>query len=290
MLPLLSLAGDGAEHRMRDAVATLADHFNLSDAEKKELLPSGNVVFENRVYWARTYLKKAALVQNPKWGFFQITNRGKKCLSEHPTKIHVAYLKQFPEFLEYYTGKKAEDDDGEETQEVTSETPEELVATGYQKLRKQLEADLLARVKACPPEFFERLVVRLLTAMGYGGSLADAGKAIGKSGDGGVDGVIKEDKLGLDWLFIQAKRWDNTTVGRPDVQGFVGALYGRKAKKGVFITTSAFSKKAKEYAESLDSRVILIDGAKLAKLMFDYNIGAVVEQQLPCKTDRLRLF
>jgi len=277
MLPLLTLAGNGAEHRMREAVPALADQFKLTDAEKKELLPSGNGVFENRVYWARTYLKKATLLQNPKWGFFQITDRGKKCLLESPAKIDVAYLKKFPEFLEYYTGAKPEEGSGEEPPEVTSETPEELVAKGYQKLRKQLEAELLAKVKACPPDFFERLVVRLLTAMGYGGSLADAGKAIGKSGDGGVDGVIKEDRLGLDLLFIQAKRWDNATVGRPDVQGFVGALYGRKARRGVFITTSTFSKEAKAYADGLDSRVILIDGAKLSELMFDYNIGPVVE-------------
>jgi restriction system protein len=151
--------------------------------------------------------------------------------------------------------------------------PEELLASGYLKLRKQLEFDLLARVKSCPPEFFERLVVRLLTTMGYGGSLADAGKAIGRSGDGGIDGVIKEDKLGLDLLFIQAKRWDNSTVGRPEIQKFVGALYGRKAKKGIFITTSTYSKDAKDYVEGLDSRVILIDGAQLAELMFDYGIG-----------------
>lgn len=277
MLPLLHLLGDGTEHRMRDAVATLSDQFGLTEAEKKEQLPSGNLVFENRVYWARAYLKKAALVLSPKWGFIQITDRGKKCLSESPHRIDVPYLKQFPEFLEYYTGKRVDDENATESQDTTTETPEELVATGYQKLRRQIETELLSRVKLSPPEFFERLVVRLLTAMGYGGSIADAGKAIGKTGDGGVDGVIKEDRLGLSLLFIQAKRWDTTSVGRPEVQGFVGALYGKKAKKGVFITTSTFTKDARDYAEGLDSRVILIDGAKLAEFMFDFNIGAVVE-------------
>lgn len=277
MLPLLRLLGDNGEHRMRDVVAALANQFGLTEEEKKELLPSGNLVFENRVYWARMYLKKASLIVSPKWGFIQITDRGRACLAESPQKIDVSYLKRFPEFLEYYTGKKPEDGEASEAEETATETPEELVASGYQKLRGQLQAELLSRVKSSPPEFFEKLVVRLLTAMGYGGSVADAGKAIGGTGDGGVDGVIKEDKLGLELLFIQAKRWDTATVGRPDVQAFVGALYGKKAKKGVFITTSTFSKDAKSYAEGLDSRVILIDGAKLAELMFDYNIGAVVE-------------
>jgi restriction system protein len=154
-----------------------------------------------------------------------------------------------------------------------SETPEEILASGYLKLRKQLESDLLARVKLCPPDFFERLVVRLLTTMGYGGSLADAGRALGRSGDGGIDGVIKEDKLGLDALYVQAKRWDSTMVGRPEIQKFVGALHGKRARKGIFLTTSAFSKDAKDYADGLETKVILIDGSQLAELMFDYGVG-----------------
>jgi restriction system protein len=157
--------------------------------------------------------------------------------------------------------------------ENSVETPEELLTSGYVKLKKQVEAELLSRVKGCAPDFFERLVVKLLTTMGYGGSLADAGRAIGRSGDGGIDGVIKEDKLGLDLLFIQAKRWDNTTVGRPEIQKFVGALYGKKAKKGIFITTSTFSKDAREYADALESKVILIDGVQLSELMFEYGVG-----------------
>jgi restriction system protein len=274
MLPLLSCAADGKEHQVREAINNLADQFQLTDGERKELLPSGNAVFDNRVYWARTYLKKAGLLQNPRWGYLQITDRGRTALAKKLERIDVKFLKQFPEFLEYYSGKKpAGEEQNQEPQETVNETPDELLATGYLKLRKQLEADLLARVKSCPPDFFERLVVRLLTTMGYGGSLADAGKAIGRSGDGGIDGVIKEDKLGLDLLFIQAKRWDNNTVGRPEIQKFVGALYGRKAKKGIFITTSTFSKDARDYADGLDSRVILIDGAQLAELMFDYGIG-----------------
>lgn len=158
-----------------------------------------------------------------------------------------------------------------------NETPEELLATGYLKLRKQLEFELLSRVKAATPEFFERLVVRLLIAMGYGGSLADAGRAIGKSGDGGVDGVIKEDRLGLDILYVQAKRWDSASVGRPEIQKFVGALHGKRARRGVFITTSSFTKEARDYAEGLETKVILIDGGMLTELMFDFGTGVSTE-------------
>ena len=206
MLPLLKLTSDGKEHQIREAVNTLADQFKLTEAERKETLPSGGGIFDNRVGWARTYLKKAGLLSYPKRMHFQITERGQAVLGKRPTKIDVQFLRQFPEFVEFQAPKREDDEPiPVDAHEESSETPEELLASGYLKLRKQLESDLLARVKACSPDFFERLVVRLLTAMGYGGSLADAGKAIGKSGDGGIDGVIKEDKLGLDLLFIQAK-------------------------------------------------------------------------------------
>jgi restriction system protein len=273
MLPLLKFASDGKEHQIREAVNSLADQFKLTETERRDTLPSGGGIFDNRVGWARTYLKKAGLFTYPKRTHFQITQRGQEALSKRPTKVDVKFLRQFPEFVEFQAPKR--EDDGPilpGVHEESNETPEELLASGYLKLRKQLESDLLARVKACSPDFFEKLVVRLLTAMGYGGSLADAGKAIGRSGDGGIDGVIKEDKLGLDLLFIQAKKWDNT-VGRPEIQKFVGALYGRKAKKGIFITTATYSKEARHYADGLDSRVILIDGTQLAELMFDQGIG-----------------
>jgi restriction system protein len=277
MLPLLKVAGDGKEHHIRDVINNLAAQFGLTEEDRKELLPSEvDRIFDNRIGWARTYLKKAGLIDYPKRGFFQITERGKKILGEAPSKINIAFLKQFPEFLEFYTAKKSTGDASgadSEGQEVLIGTPEETLAIGYLKLRKQIESDLLANVKACAPDFFERLVVKLLTTMGYGGSLSDAGRAIGKSGDCGIDGVIKEDKLGLDLLYIQAKRWDDTTVGSPEIQKFVGALYGKKAKKGIFITTSTFSKAAVEYATGLDSKIILIDGAQLAEFMFDYGVG-----------------
>lgn len=276
MLPLLKIAADGKDHHIREAIDTLAQQFQLTEDDLRELLPSGVYrVFDNRVGWARTYLKKAGLIEYPKRGFFRTTERGLQVISQNIPGIDVAFLKRYPEFVEFHTTKKTISSSGAEefdASEVT-QTPEEALAAGYLKLRKQIESDLLARVKECTPDFFERLVVKLLTTMGYGGSLADAGRAIGKTGDGGVDGVIKEDRLGLDLLYIQAKRWDDTTVGSPEIHKFVGALYGKKAKKGIFITTSTFSKAARDYAEGLESKVILIDGPQLAEFMFDYGVG-----------------
>jgi restriction system protein len=280
MLPLLKLAGDGNVHSKRDAGNELAGQCSVSDAERKELLPSGKQgIFDNRVGWARTYLRKALLIDYVEHGQFRITERGMKVLAESPQRIDVAYLSRFPEFVEFQ--KPARPASGEGVEPVVSaaetESPDDLMATGYLKRRRQIEQDVLAKVKSCSSEFFERLVVKLLTAMGYGGSLADAGKAIGKSGDGGIDGVIKEDKLGLEQIYIQAKRWDSASVGRPEIQKFVGALHGKRARKGVFLTTSSFTKEADEYAKGLETKVILIDGLQLAELMFDYDVGISTE-------------
>ena len=274
MLPLLQYARDGKEHSLRDAITYLADVFNLSDDERKELLSSGQqAVFDNRVGWARTYLKKAGLFISPKRGFFQITDRGKEILSQNPSEINLKFLNQFPEFIEFKTTKKDNDKSEPEIIETSETTPQESIEFGYQKIRKELELELLNRVKSCSPDFFERLVVDLLVKMGYGGSRRDAGRAIGKSGDGGIDGIIKEDKLGLDIVYVQAKRWDNTVVGRPEIQKFVGALHGQRARKGVFITTSRFSQEAREYVSIIDSKIVLIDGEELAQLMIDNHVG-----------------
>lgn len=280
MLPLLEFAADGEEHHIREATQALAGRFHVSEEERKELLPSGiQYIFDNRVGWARTYLKKADLIKYTKRGYFQITDRGRDVLSKRPSRIDIAFLRQYPEFIEFQRPRKgaegnvAVEDANRTSNGDTSLTPEDALADGYSNLRKQVEADVLDKVKASSPEFFERLVVRLLTSIGYGGSLADAGKAIGRSGDGGIDGVIKEDKLGLDFIYIQAKRWGNTTVGRPEIQKFVGALAGQKARRGVFITTSTFSQDALDYAKSLESKVVLIDGQQLAELMFEYGVG-----------------
>lgn len=286
MLPLLQLASDGVDHKFRDAVEQLADRFELTDVDRAEMLPSGTAfLFSNRIGWARTYLKQAGLLESPKRGFFKITPRGLTVLAEKPGRVDTRFLSQFQEFQEFRTRRR---DDGQLTS-VTSntsadsielkagelsppQTPEDLLASAYERLRNNLEVELLDQVKAMSPAFFERLVVDLLIAMGYGGSRQDAGRAVGKSGDGGIDGIIKEDKLGLDVIYIQAKRWDGV-VGRPEIQKFAGALQGQRAGKGVFITTSSYSRDAVEYAGVINSRIILIDGGQLTGLMIDHNVS-----------------
>jgi restriction system protein len=273
MLPLLKFSRDQKEHSLREAIETLAMEFSLSDDEKKALLPSGQQsIFDNRVGWARTYMKKAGLLETTKRGFFEITKRGLDTLKENPRDINVRYLKRYEEFLEFQA-KKNISDVNSESETIENKTPEESIEAEYAQLRENLAAELLNKVKECSPDFFERLVVDLLVRMGYGGSRIDAGKAVGKSGDGGIDGIIKEDRLGLDAVYIQAKRWDNAVVGKPEVQKFVGALQGQRARKGVFITTSTFTSGARDYVTNIDCKVVLLDGNELASLMIDNNIG-----------------
>ncbi len=277
MLPLLKYASDGEEHSLREAIEGLADEFNLSQEERKELLPSGQqAIFDNRVGWARTHLKKAGLLTDPKRGFFQITERGLETLQKPLQEINMNFLMQFPEFIKFRNSRRETENIESDKGELLDKTPQEDIEFGYQKIRKDLEIELLNRVKNCSADFFERLVVDLLVRMGYGGSRRDAGRAIGKSGDGGIDGIIKEDKLGLDIVYIQAKKWNNTVVGRPEIQKFVGALHGQRARKGVFITTSTFSQEAQEYVSIIDSKIVLIDGQQLAQLMIDNNLGVSI--------------
>jgi restriction system protein len=279
MLPILRLAGDGQEHRFRDAVETLATQFAITDEERAELLPSGTApLFDNRVGWSRTYLKQAGLLHSAKRGVFQITERGRQLLGKHPKEINVELLDQYEEFRHFRSRRRDKSDTSDTTaisQEpasISDQTPEEAMASAYYKFRKTLEAEVLDQVKAASPAFFERLVIDLLVSMGYGGSRLDAGRAIGRSGDGGIDGIIKEDRLGLDVIYVQAKRWDGT-VGRPEIQKFAGALQGQRASKGVFITSSNFSREADDYANVINSKLILIDGQQLARLMVDHNVG-----------------
>lgn len=274
MLPLLKHVADGQEHSFRSVVEALAAEFKLKDSERRELLPSGGqFVFDNRVGWARTYMKKAGLLSAPKRGTVQITDRGLKVLARDPKRIDNKLLREFPEFLEFQGSKSAEAKQEPETAGNEALDPQETIEAGYHKIHKQLSAELLTRIKASSPEFFEKLVLELLLKMGYGGSRRDAGQRIGKSGDGGVDGVIKEDKLGLDEVYIQAKRWDGGQVGSKEIQAFVGALHGRRARKGVFITTSDFSKPAREYARDIQDKVILINGQDLAELLIEHSVG-----------------
>jgi restriction system protein len=237
------------------------------------MLPSGvQGLFENRVNWARTYMKKAALVEATKRGIHRITKRGLEVLKKKPERINGAFLANFQEFKDFKALRHNKEEEETPELDLNNKTPEETLEGAYQKLRGDLAAELLQRLKTCSPTFFERLVVEVIVKMGYGGTRKDAGRAIGKSGDGGIDGIIKEDKLGLDAIYIQAKRWDNT-VGRPEIQKFVGALTGQRAKKGLFITTATFSADAEDYVSRIDAKVVLIDGETLAQLMIDHNVG-----------------
>lgn len=286
MLPLLKLLEDGQEHSLGEAIETLASNFQLTDEERKELLPSGKQArFDNRVGWARTYLKKAGLLESTGRGKFCITNKGIEVLAANPGKITKKFLEQFPEFLEFKTSLPLVPQEESTESEILTQTPQELLELGYQSLQKQLALDLLTLVKKCSPSFFERIVVDLLIAMGYGGSREDAGHAVGQTGDGGIDGIIKEDRLGLDIIYIQAKRWEST-VGRPIVQAFAGSLEGMKAKRGVLITSSKFSKEAHEYIRLIEKRIVLIDGEQLAQLLLEYNVGvSEAEQYIVKKID-----
>ena len=277
MLPLLRLAGDRKEHSLREAIDSLADEFSLTADERKQLLASGQQeVFTNRVGWARTYMKKAGLLESTRRGHFQITDRGLQVLAAKPQRIDVQFLDQFAEFKEFRALRHTRTQNGAAALPVTDAeqetTPEEALESAYGRLRDNLVAEVLQQVKSASPSLFEKLVVELLLKMGYGGSRQDAGRAIGSSGDEGIDGIIKEDRLGLDIIYIQAKRWENT-VGRPEVQKFAGALQGQRAKKGIMITTSSFSSEAHAYVGKIDNKIVLIDGAQLAEFMIDHNLG-----------------
>ena len=274
MLPFLKFIADGRDHTLREIINSLADAFNLNEDERRELLPSGKQpIFDNRVGWATTYLKKAGLVETPKRTLYRITDRGKDVLNKHPERINIKFLEQFHEFLEFRKRKAKPIGGDTPPQENGDINPEELFESAYKDLQETLVAEILDTIKNCSPEFFERLVIDVLIKMGYGGSRREAGAALGRSGDEGIDGIIKEDKLGLDIIYIQAKRWDKTTVGRPEIQRFAGALLGQAAKKGIFITTTRFSREAEDYVTGLDAKIILIDGERLAELMVEYNVG-----------------
>lgn len=287
MLPLLQLLADKRECIFKDVVTILGKQFRLTDQQLSELLPSGqSLLFANRVGWARTYLKKAGLLDAPKRGMLSITERGLEVLKKKPKKVDNNLLKQFPEFLEFQniTKKDVETSGHSDSTQAEKQTPEETIDLAYQNIRQSLAQELIDTVRSLSPTFFERLVVELLVKMGYGGSIIDAGRAIGKTGDEGIDGTIKEDKLGLDIIYIQAKRWQaGNVVGRPELHKFVGALAGQGAKKGIFITTSSFSKDALNYAPKNETKIVLIDGVQLAQLMIDYNLGVSVQRAYEIK-------
>jgi restriction system protein len=276
MLPLLQLAGDGKEHSIHEAVEKLADQFGLTEEELSKLLSSGQQpIFYNRVGWARTYMKKAGLLQDPRRGYFRITERGREVLDKNPDRIDMKYLQRFPEYVEFRETARDIAEAPKTIEEETEDlTPEEALETAYLKIREGLTDEILTAVQNSSPGFFEKLVVELLVNMGYGGSRRDAARAVGRSGDEGIDGIIDEDRLGLDNIYIQAKKWkEDNPVSRPEIQKFVGALQGQRAKKGIFITTSRFTDEARAYASKIETKVVLIDGKRLAHLMIDYNVG-----------------
>jgi len=273
MLPMLKLSGDSKERSLAESRDALAEVLGITDEERKELLPSGTQpIFNNRVAWACIYLYKAGLLERPKRGWYKITDRGLDVLKESPPKVDVKFLNQFPEFVKFMETKKDEEGSRATGVEPPATNPEEALESSYQELQQTLASDIMQAIKDCSPQFFERLVIDVLVKLGYGGSRKEAGQAVGRTGDEGIDGIIKEDKLGLDIIYMQAKRWENT-VGRPEIQKFAGALQGQRARKGVFITTSNFSKEALDYVKNIDSKIILIDGQRLAELMIEHNVG-----------------
>jgi restriction system protein len=283
MRPLLEhLASHGGAPTNRETIIELSKYFNLTNQELLELLPSGQqTVFVNRIAWAKAHLKKANLLESPSRGCYKITKRGLEAISQAAIKINLKYLKQFQEYS-YGSSSNKGSILNEETKGEESLTPSEQIEIGYQRIREELEYELLSKIKESSPVFFERLVVELLVSMGYGGSRKDAGQTLGRAGDGGIDGVIKEDRLGLDAIYIQAKRWEGI-VGRPEIQKFSGALLGQRAKKGVFITTSDFSKDAKDYVSKIDNKIVLIGGKELTALMIDYNVGVSISASYDVK-------
>lgn len=277
MRPLLDVLSDGRERSNADLRTAVAGRFGLTDEDLRELVPSGQKpLFNDRLSWATSYLTQAGALTRPRRGVYKISARGLTLLRENPKRVDVNVLDQFPEFQAFRARAASGSAPRRRPANAVADeesTPEESLESAFQRLRASIEADLLQQVKSASPSFFERLVVELLVAMGYGGTLKDAGQRIGRSGDGGIDGIIKEDRLGLEVIHVQAKRWDDKTVGRPDVQSFAGSLDGVRAKKGIFITTSNFSGDARNYVDRIDKRIVLIDGEQLAGLMYDFGIG-----------------
>lgn len=285
MRPLLAAIEDGQVHHFPAIIEKVAHYFGLTDEERAQLLPSGKqAIFKNRMGWSSTYMKKAGLLVQPQRSHVQITDLGRKALEECPDKINVKYLKQFDSFLEFHTAKPAAPvaqlGNGEED-ETTD--PVERLEQAYYEIEQQLIDDVLNQVKALSPAFLETLVVQVLKAMGYGGWSSESGSATQYGNDGGIDGVINEDPLGLETIYVQAKRYTENHVHRPELQAFSGALEMKKAKKGVFITTSKFSSGAREFVSMIEKRIILIDGQQLAKLMVEHNVGVTVKETYQVK-------
>jgi restriction system protein len=291
MLPILKVAGDGQEKRIGDVINQLAHEFGLTEEERQQMLPSGKgKSFANRANWAKTYLVQAGLLEATKRAHFKITDRGRKALAEGPPRIDIEYLSQFSEFIQFR--ERGRVSNGAETANVMdttkvplpAQTPDELLRSTVSQIETALRKELLDRILAAPPAFFEGLIVALLLAMGYGGSREEAGKIVGRAGDGGIDGVIDQDALGLDRVYVQAKRYGmENPVSEPEIRAFSGSLGAAKANKGVFVTTSYFTQPAQSFAERHPFKIVLIDGERLAPLMIRHNVGVRIDETLYLK-------
>ena len=282
LLPILRHVSDGESHRPADTLAYVTTQFDLSEQDLAERLPNGRTRMMDRVLWAITYLRKSGLIESVSWGVFRITDRGRKLLGRKPKSLNLKDLEQFPEYLEFKGRGNAKGPAGTDAP-PSQETPEEELQRLFISVRARLEGELLDAFKAASPTFFEKVVLNLLVAMGYGGTIEDAASTTKRTGDDGIDGVIKEDRLGLDVIHIQAKRWKDTVVGRPDIQNFAGSLEGQRGRKGVFITTSSFSSEARDYVSRIEKKIILIDGAELARRCVDFGVGVVVQSSYSVK-------
>ena len=282
LLPILNYVSDGASHRPADTLEFVTKQFPLSQDDLAERLPNGRTRMMDRVLWAITYLRKSLLIESVSWGVFRITDRGRELLSTKPKSLGLKDLERYPEYLVFKGRGSARETELPEI--ITSqETPEESLQRLFASIRSSLESELLDSFKAASPTFFEKIVLSLLVEMGYGGTIEDAASTTKRSGDDGIDGVIKEDRLGLDVIHIQAKRWHEKVVGRPDIQNFAGSLEGQRGRKGVFITTSTFSAEARDYVSRIEKKIILIDGAEFARLCVDYEVGVVVQNSYAVK-------
>ena len=285
MGPVLECARD-SEIRVRDIIESLADQFDLTEDERNEKVTSGNQTrFANRVHWAKTYLAQARLLKSTRRSHFIITDRGRAALADVEVEINRKFLQRFEEFRAFKSRKRPTN--GGDDTEIISDgeaTPDEILREVHTRINDTLSAEILTRVRDAPAVFFEKLIVKLLLAMGYGGTSEDAGQALGRTGDDGVDGVIDQDPLGVDQIYLQAKRYaDGNTIGPGAIRDFFGALSLKKAHKGIFVTTSSFSLTAVRTAQDLGSRIVLIDGNQLARLMIRYNIGCRDEDVLHLK-------
>lgn len=285
LLPILRHVCDGEPHRPNDTLAYVSTQFPLSEQDLSERLPNGRTRLMDRVLWAITYLRKSKLIESVSWGVFRITDRGRALLAETPKTIGLKDLERYPEYLEFKGRSHRTPSTPIAEDSSSQETPEEELERLVKSIRTGVEAELLEAFKIASPIFFEEIVLKLLVEMGYGGSKEDAASNTKRSGDDGIDGVIKQDRLGLDLIHMQAKRWTDKVVGRPEVQNFAGSLEGQRGRKGIFITTSTFSPEAREYVSRIEKKIVLIDGAEFARLCFNFGIG--VSSQTPYVVKKL---